>query len=83
MKVTPHVAQNKSNRQSAVADEIAASEGYGISMQKRKLIEQGFGWAKSIGLRWGVLVPESASIIEKRALASAAKLRPLGISAAC
>jgi hypothetical protein len=29
--------------------EIAATEGYGISMQKRKLIEQGFGWAKFIG----------------------------------
>ena len=49
MKVTPHVAQNKSNRKSAVPDEIATTEGYGISMQKRKLIEQGFGWAKFIG----------------------------------
>jgi len=37
----------------------------------------------NIGLEWGVLVPESACIIEKRALASAATLRPLGISAAC
>ncbi|MBO0942111.1 transposase, partial [Acidovorax temperans] len=25
------------------------SEGYAISQQKRKLIEQGFGWAKMIG----------------------------------
>lgn len=49
MNVTPHVAQNKSNRSSAVPDEIAASEGYRISQQKRKLIEQGFGWAKFIG----------------------------------
>ena len=49
MKVTPHVAQNKSNRKSAVPDEIAATEGYAISMQKRKLIEQGFGWGKFIG----------------------------------
>jgi transposase len=49
MKVTPHVAQNKSGRSSAVPDEIAASEGYAISQQKRKLIEQGFGWAKVIG----------------------------------
>jgi hypothetical protein len=32
-----------------VPDEIAASEGYAISQQKRKLIEQGFGWAKVIG----------------------------------
>ena len=34
------------------------------------------------GLKWGVLASESTRIIEKRALASAAKLRPLGISAA-
>lgn len=49
MKVTPHVAQNKSNRSSAVPDGIAATEGYSISQKKRKLIEQGFGWAKFIG----------------------------------
>jgi len=49
MKVVPHVAQNKSGRASAVPDEIAASEGYAISQQRRKLIEQGFGWGKFIG----------------------------------
>jgi IS5 family transposase len=49
MNVTPHVAQNKSGRRSAVADEIAQSEGYAISQRKRKLIEQGFGWAKLVG----------------------------------
>ena len=49
MNVLPHVAQNKSGRQSAVPDAIAGSEGYAISQQKRKLIEQGFGWAKMIG----------------------------------
>ena len=49
MKVTPHVAQNKSGRRSAVPDEIATSEGYALSQRKRKLIEQGFGWAKLIG----------------------------------
>lgn len=47
--VTPHVAQNKSNRRSAVPDEIAQTEGYGMSLQRRKRIEQGFGWAKTIG----------------------------------
>ena len=36
-----------------------------------------------MGLKWGVLASESTRNIEKRALASAAKLRPLGISAAC
>jgi transposase len=49
MKVIAHVAQNTSNRRSAVPDEIAASAGYAISQNKRKLIEQGFGWAKLIG----------------------------------
>ncbi|KWT64843.1 Transposase DDE domain protein (plasmid) [Variovorax sp. WDL1] len=49
MKVTAHVAQNKSGRRLAVADEIAQSEGYAISQRKRKLIEQGFGWAKFVG----------------------------------
>jgi len=32
-----------------VPEPIANSEGYAISQQKRKLIEQGFGWAKWIG----------------------------------
>lgn len=36
-----------------------------------------------MGLKWGGLALESARIIEKQALASVAKLRPLGISAAC
>ena len=49
LKVIPHVAQNTSNRRSAMPDDIAATEGYGISQHKRKLIEQGFGWAKFIG----------------------------------
>ena len=42
-------AQNTSNRRSAVPDAIATSAGYAISQTKRKLIEQGFGWAKLIG----------------------------------
>ncbi|MDP3651669.1 MAG: IS5 family transposase [Rhodoferax sp.] len=49
MKVLPHVAQNTSNRKSAVPQDIAGSDGYAISQQKRKLIEQGFGWAKFVG----------------------------------
>ena len=49
MKVLPHVAQNTSNRSSAVPDHIAATDSYVISQKKRKLIEQGFGWAKFIG----------------------------------
>lgn len=49
LKVKPHIAQNKSGRRSAVPDEIAATEGYTLSQRKRKLIEQGFGWAKFVG----------------------------------
>ena len=49
MKVLPHVAQNTSGRKSAVPGSIAQAVGYAVSQQKRKLIEQGFGWAKLIG----------------------------------
>jgi hypothetical protein len=56
MNVIPHVAQNTSGCRSAVPDAIAASEGYAISVQKRKLIEQGFGWAKTVGRMRQVMV---------------------------
>ena len=49
MNVIPHVAQNKSGRSSAVPEAVAQSEGYAVSQRKRKLIEQGFGWAKTVG----------------------------------
>ena len=51
MNVTPYVARNTSGRRSAVPDAIAASAGSAISVQKRKLIEQGFGRAKIVGRR--------------------------------
>jgi hypothetical protein len=47
--VAPHIAQNNTNRCSAVPDEIANTDGYRLSQQKRKRIEQCFGWAKMIG----------------------------------
>ncbi|WP_321897626.1 IS5 family transposase [Paraburkholderia heleia] len=56
MKITPHIAQNTSGRRSAVPDTIASSAGYAISQQKRKLIEQGFGWAKTVGRMRQVMV---------------------------
>jgi IS5 family transposase len=49
MNVTPHVAQNTAGRRSAVPE-------YAISMQKRKRIEQVFGWAKTIGHMRQVMV---------------------------
>jgi hypothetical protein len=49
MKVIPYMAQNTSGRHSAVPDEIANTEGYKVSQQKRKRFEQGFGWVKTSG----------------------------------
>ncbi len=56
MNVTAHIAQNKSGRRSNISDEVAQSDGYKQSQQKRKLIEQGFGWAKTVGAMRQVLV---------------------------
>jgi hypothetical protein len=50
MKVLPPVAQDTNACKSAVLEHLAGSTGYDISRQKRKLIEQGFGWGKFIGV---------------------------------
>ena len=47
--VTPHVAQNNKNRASAIDGRTTRHEGYEQSQKKRKLIEEAFGWAKTIG----------------------------------
>jgi len=55
LKVTPHVARNDAftksgkRRTSIVSDEMAASEAYGKSQTRRKLIECIFGWGKKHG----------------------------------
>lgn len=49
LKVSPHVAQNNAGRRSAVPDSVAGSDGYSISQQKRKRVEQPFGWGKLVG----------------------------------
>ena len=51
MKVTPHVAQNDSNRSSAVDARTTRHEGYGISQRKRKRVEEVFGWMKTVALQ--------------------------------
>jgi hypothetical protein len=48
--LTPHVAQNTSNRASAIDDRTTRHAGYAISQPKRKAIEGSFGWLKSVGL---------------------------------
>lgn len=47
--VTPHVAQNDTNRCSAIDRRTTRHEGYGVSQRKRKRVEEIFGWGKVIG----------------------------------
>ena len=49
MNVTPHIAQNDTNRRSAIDARTTRHAGYRISQQKRKRIEEPFGWGKTIG----------------------------------
>ena len=48
--VTPHVAQHTSNRASAIDGRTTRHAGYRVSQQKRKLVEEIFGWLKTVGL---------------------------------
>jgi transposase len=48
--VTPHVAQNTTRRPSRIDDRTVRHEGYEVSQRRRKLIEECFGWMKTIGL---------------------------------
>jgi transposase len=50
LQVTPHVAQNTSKRSSAIDGRTTRHPGYEVSQQKRKRIEEIFGWLKTIGL---------------------------------
>jgi transposase len=47
--VTPHVAQNTSNRRSAIDRRTTRHPGYAISQRIRKRIEEPFGWIKAAG----------------------------------
>src|SRR5262249_48063373 len=48
--VTPHVAQNTPHRRSAIDGRTTRHGGYPVSQRKRKLVEEIFGWAKTIAL---------------------------------
>ena len=48
MNVTPHVAQNTSNRRSAIDGRTTRHDGYTASQRIRKRIEEAFGWIKII-----------------------------------
>jgi IS5 family transposase len=50
LEITPHVAQNTANRSSAIDGRTTRHAGYLVSQQKRKLVEEIFGWLKTVGL---------------------------------
>ena len=51
MNVTPHVAQNNhSHHTSSIDRRTTRHTGYAVSQVKRKLVEQAFGWGKTVGL---------------------------------
>ena len=47
--VTPHVAQNDTNRRSAIDGRTTRHPGYRVSQHRRKRVEEGFGWQKTTG----------------------------------
>jgi len=48
--ITPHVAQNSSvRRRSAIDGRTTRHPGYPVSQRKRKLVEEIFGWFKTVG----------------------------------
>ncbi|MGH6913167.1 MAG: transposase, partial [Geminicoccales bacterium] len=46
---TPHVAQNRSGRRSAIDARTTRHPGYAVSQRIRKRIEERFGWIKTVG----------------------------------
>jgi len=50
MNITPHVAQNDTNRSSAIDERTTRHAGYEVSQRKRKRVEQSFGWMKMVGM---------------------------------
>ena len=50
VQVTPHVAQNTTNRSSAIDARTTRHAGYEVSQRKRKRVEEIFGWMKTVGI---------------------------------
>lgn len=50
LEVTPHIAVKQEKRKGGIDGRTTRHEGYDISQRKRKLVEQIFGWGKTIGL---------------------------------
>ena len=45
--VTPHVAEK--TRYNAIDQRTTTWEGYGVSIRRRKIVEESFGWMKTVG----------------------------------
>ena len=52
--VTPHVAQNTTNRRSAIDGRTTRHPAYSASQVLRKVVEHPFGWLKSVAGLWQV-----------------------------
>ena len=51
MRITPHVAASVNRHGgSAIDGRTLRHAGYAMSQRKRKLVEQAFGWMKTVGL---------------------------------
>ena len=50
VEATAHVAQNTTNRTSAIDGRTTRHAGYAISQRKRQRVEEIFGWKKTVGL---------------------------------
>lgn len=48
--LVPHVAQHASHRRSALEEQTSREAGYAVSQRKRKLVEEVFGWLKTVAL---------------------------------
>jgi hypothetical protein len=51
LRVTPHVAENTTNRRRAIDGRTTQHEGYAVSQRKRKRVEEVFGWLKTVALQ--------------------------------
>ena len=85
--VTPHVAQNTSNRSSAIDGRTTCHESYAVSQRIRKRIEECFGWAKTIGgMRKSRFVGREKldfQFVLTFAAYNRIRMRNLGVSACC
>ncbi len=81
--VTPHVAQNTTNRRTAIDGRTTRHPGYTVSQRIRKRIEKTFGWSKTIGpLRQvkvgGVAQVNHLCLLTYAALPPGANAQPVG-----